>query len=336
MNNLIVESSQVSLNSGAYSLLQTLLDRLESRNINTTVYLSSERVLFQLSSRNYTNISFVKTTFIKTFLRYFKRRSSVFYFMNIPPFCKNDNSILYFHNELILHDKSFGHRSLKYSLYRFFLVTFAKNIDTIACQTEHIHTLLQKLTRKRVAILPFFNETYRSENYSRKRYDFCYLASGAPHKNHHRLLQAIDVLSSNYFFTVLLTLPRTHSSESLLEKVSRINSKHGRTIIDNVGALSMEQVLEVYSMSRALVFPSLKESLGLPLIEAHLNGLVVLSSDLPYSHAILENPLVFDPMQVEEIVKKMAKFLKGEYSEVNQKILLENKIDIIINSIIYV
>ena len=256
--------------------------------------------------------------------------------MNIPPFCKNDNSILYFHNELILYEKSFGYRSLKYSLYRFFLVKFAKNIDTIACQTEHIRNLLQKLTSKTVVILPFFNETYRSEYYSSKMYDFCYVASGAAHKNHLRLLQAIDVLSRNYVFKVLLTLPRTHSSESLLEEVSRINLKYGRMIIDNVGALPMDKVLEVYSMSRALVFPSLKESLGLPLIEAHLNGLVVLSSDLPYSHEILENPLVFDPKKVEEIVNTMAKFLEGRYSEIDQKILLENKIDIIINSIIHV
>ena len=336
MNNLIVESSQVSQNSGAFSLLQTLLDRLESRNISTIVYLSRNSVFVQLTSKNYTNISFVKTTFIKTFLRHFKRRKSVFYFMNIPPFYRNERSIVYFHNELIFQNKFTGFRSLKYSIYRLLLVKFSKNVDFIACQTAHIQLMLEKLTDQIIYKLPFFNDINRCDYNSNKTYDFCYIASDAAHKNHNRLLHAIDELSSRFSFKVLLTLPQTFGSESLLERMSQINSKYGRTIIVNVGALPMEKVLDIYSKSRALIFPSLNESLGLPLIEAVLNGLVVLSSDLPYSHEVLENPVVFDPERVEDIVSKMAKFLEGNYTKITQRIIIENNLDKIINSIVYV
>ena len=335
INKFILESSHVSFNSVAFSLLKTLLDRLEAKNVNTIVYLCRDSVMTELASKGYTNIRLVKTTALETLLRYFRKRKSVLYFMNIPPFRLNEQSVLYFHNELILEKKSFGFRSLKFRIYRFLLKRFSKNVDFIACQTVNIQSMLEKLTGERVKKLPFYGELSRQAYNTSKAYDFCYIASEAPHKNHDRLLTAIDELSGQFTFKVLLTLPISNNSKALLERVSGINTKYGRTVIINKGNLTFEKVLKTYNQSKALIFPSLKESLGLPLIEAVSSGLLVLSSDLPYSHEVLENPLVFDPERIEDIIREMSKFLEGEYSNVNQRVIVENKLEEIINSIVY-
>ena len=94
-----------------------------------------------------------------------------------------------------------------------------------------------------------------------------------------------------------------------------------------------EKVLEIYQASRALVFPSLIESMGLPLIEANMFGIKVLSSDLPYSHEILNPPIVFDPYETKEIAKTMELFINGRYDGIIQSLKIENKIEELIKKI---
>ena len=69
--------------------------------------------------------------------------------------------------------------------------------------------------------------------------------------------------------------------------ITRINSLYDFHPVVNLGKISHDEVFEIYGRSKALLFPSLKESLGLPLIEANQLGLKVLVSNLPFANDIL-------------------------------------------------
>ena len=83
--------------------------------------------------------------------------------------------------------------------------------------------------------------------------------------------------------------------------ITRINSLYDFHPVVNLGKISHDEVFEIYGRSKALLFPSLKESLGLPLIEANQLGLKVLVSNLPFANDILVNPITFDPKSSDSI-----------------------------------
>ena len=77
----------------------------------------------------------------------------------------------------------------------------------------------------------------------------------------------------------IFTFSRGENAEidKLIKKYSLEN------IIQLVGKISYEKVLEYYKNSDLLIFPSYIETLGLPLIEAKKFNLNILAVDLPYS-----------------------------------------------------
>ena len=89
----------------------------------------------------------------------------------------------------------------------------------------------------------------------------------------------------------------------------------------------------MYNESKAMVFPSLKESMGLPLIEANMCGIKVLSSDLPFSHELLNSPIVFDPYNSSDIARTLELFINGKFDKIKQTIKIKNKIGELINII---
>ena len=334
---LIIEASHISLNSGAFSLLLKFINVLETQNIISDIYISKKNVSDALNKLNYSNSNIILTNTFKTILRYFSKRESVFYFNNLPPFRSCGRSILYFHNELILTNSVLSTGSLKFFIYKIWLFLFSEKIDFVACQTENIKNKLEKLGLNRVNKIPFYHSlsSYRVEKKEIK-YDFCCITSDAQHKNNESLLKAIEILSSNRTFTFAITIPFDTTNKYLLKKIDYINKKGKRNIVYNLGRLNLNEVRDVYLKSSALVFPSLRESFGLPLIEAVELGLKVLTANKPYSHEVLENPILFNPKNIVDIKTKMDQYLDGKFCNVKQQIKIKNNIQSIINHLINV
>jgi len=68
--------------------------------------------------------------------------------------------------------------------------------------------------------------------------------------------------------------------------------------------------LDLYKHSTALIYPSLFESYGLPLIEAGQYNLPVLASELDYVRDILDPVETFDPKSAKSIARSVKRFLK--------------------------
>lgn len=107
-------------------------------------------------------------------------------------------------------------------------------------------------------------------------------ASPYPHKNHQLLGQALadcrDVASLD------LTIADDATAVGNDPRIVR----HG--------TLGPDAMIARYRACDALVFPSLQESYGLPLVEAMFLGLPVLAANLPYAHALCgDGAIYFDP-----------------------------------------
>ncbi|MEH7250371.1 glycosyltransferase, partial [Neobacillus niacini] len=72
-----------------------------------------------------------------------------------------------------------------------------------------------------------------------------------------------------------------------------------------IGRVPYESIYNIYKSMDALIFPSMTETLGLPLLEAKQCNLPILVSDRKYSREVCdESAYYFDPTSVESIVSK--------------------------------
>jgi glycosyltransferase involved in cell wall biosynthesis len=112
-----------------------------------------------------------------------------------------------------------------------------------------------------------------------------YPASFYPHKNHQIILDYIlsDKTVGNYVDSFIFTTKNIFNNPFIKE----------------VGVLTPEKCYEFYKSSDALIFPSLMESYGLPLIEAMQMQLPIIVSNLDYAKWLCEDEVIyFNPTDV--------------------------------------
>lgn len=162
----------------------------------------------------------------------------------------------------------------------------------------------------RVHVLPFVDDWTPPARSAAPRWDFVYVADGEAHKNHARLLQAWRILAEQgYRPSLALTLSRR--DEALAREVEALRQRHGLAIED-LGPLARPAVLGLYGDARALIYPSIAESFGLPLLEALRCGLPILAADLDYVRDVCRPTLVFDPLAPDAIAAAVRRFLEAQ------------------------
>jgi glycosyltransferase involved in cell wall biosynthesis len=79
------------------------------------------------------------------------------------------------------------------------------------------------------------------------------------------------------------------------------------------GHVSDEELIALYQMAECLVFPSLYEGFGLPVLEAMVAGCPVITSTTSSLPEVVGNAgLLVDPLNAEEIAKAMRQVLQDE------------------------
>jgi len=121
------------------------------------------------------------------------------------------------------------------------------------------------------------------------------------HKNHERLLQALALLRDRDGLKLQLICTgaqRLHWAR-IQERLLALD------LTDQVrflGFLPVDEFRVVFARAQYLVFPSLFEGAGIPLLDAFLEGLPVTCSDIPaFREYGGDAPLFFDPLSVEAI-----------------------------------
>jgi len=148
-----------------------------------------------------------------------------------------------------------------------------------------------------------------------------------PHKNLKNLILAFVDISQKINFEIKLNLT------SLKKDFINIDfERHKNLKIFWHGEIEKNKLETIYKRCEFLIYPSLKESFGLPLIEAIQHNCKILASDLPYVYEIIEPSLVFNPNCYKDISKTINFALHSRQLK-ESKIKIKNKLPEMINYI---
>ena len=155
-----------------------------------------------------------------------------------------------------------------------------------------------------VSSRPFENPSYLAEVRSRlalpDRY-FYYPANDWPHKNHRVLFEALALFRSRGVPPppLLLSGAQIDSSADLRQDLERLNLEEE---VRFLGYVPTELLPGIYAQAMALVFPSLFEGFGIPVLEAMRSGCPVICSHSTSLPEVGGNAvLYFDPTSPEEL-----------------------------------
>ncbi|SEM12228.1 glycosyltransferase [Chryseobacterium taichungense] len=315
--------------SGGKILLDYLIEKLENTD-RKIYYLLDERLLhinFHIKDSN--TITFLKSGLKNRNLFYKKNKdifSTVLCFANLPPTIKLSCKVyVYFHQRLFLEIPPSYNIKTKALLWlkRKALINFKNNTDEWIVQSDTMAELLSRrigIDLKKIFIIPFY-EVIKDETVKKEKSTYLYVSNGHQHKNHLKLIDAFckfyDIHKTG---KLMLTIDRQFNT---LYNLIELKKQNGYPII-NYGNISRDVLGKIYYAAEYLIFPSLSESFGLGLLEAIDNNCKIIGADLPYTYAVCNPSLVFDPDNVDSIVASFTLSLgnnvKDSVSKVNNNI----------------
>ncbi len=126
-----------------------------------------------------------------------------------------------------------------------------------------------------------------------------YPARSWPHKNHRRLIAAMEIVRrENRDLRLVLTGGGLDTLGKLPEWVDRL------------GLVSAEELRDLYRRASAMVFPSLYEGFGMPPLEAMASGCPVAAANVgSIPEVVGDAAVLFDPLDVEAMAQAIDEVL---------------------------
>lgn len=239
---------------------------------------------------------------------------TVLCFGNIPAEVRMPVTVYtYIHNVSLLsipNDYNWKQR-IKSWLKKIYIRHYSKNTDAWIVQTSNTSSLVKKhlVTRQQpIYEFPFYHIPADINRVpASKRSDYVFIGEHTGAKGHEYLVEAWIGLARK---SLKPTLHLTVTDEQFCTTIENAN-KLGAHIV-NHGHISFDEVIDLYNQSKATIYPSLNESLGLGIIEAIEAGCDVIGCDLPYIHSICRPSETFAPRSPESIVNAVMRYENAE------------------------
>lgn len=138
-----------------------------------------------------------------------------------------------------------------------------------------------------------------------------FVGAHEPRKNIGRLIEALKIVHNRYKKIPLVLAGREGKDSAVV--MDRINTYDLKQWVYPTGYLNDLELRSIYRLATALVFPSVCEGFGLPLLEAMASGIPVVASQAPALPEICQDAaLFFDPEHPEEMAEAIIRVLKDE------------------------
>lgn len=325
---LLIDALYIN-NSGGLRLLVYLVEELQERNIKFHLLADSRcRGVFDaLPSVEYYDASLkIRKRIYSQDLSHY---SSVLCFGNIPPLRKLSIPVYtYFHNINLLTLAEAHSAKVKAVswLKREVFKRYKKNTDYWLVQTSNTaNELCNHLGESpdRVKLMPFYELPKGVSEIAKQPHGegYVFVAVDVPGKSHKELLEAWRILHKK---GVDKTLHLTVQDDSpLVDKIKE--AQHEGVRVVNHGVIPFPEIFSLYKQSKAIIYPSHNESLGLGIVEAIAAGCDVIGSDLPYLHSICKPSGVFNPYSAESIAEAVSAYESGNKNK--SELTIYNQID---------
>ncbi len=240
---------------------------------------------------------------------------------------KNKNEILHFFGDCLyaasfaplkakiiitFHDLNFFECENK--IKKFFLFVFSIYLPSI--RANKIHCISSKTamdlfrilpsTEKKISVIPniftHVKENNKKNNIS-NIHNFLFLGS-KPNKNLKRTILALNSVAKYKKINLTLVAIRNKYVDNCL--------KYAKFSFEVLSDISDKKLCEVYNNTHFLLFPSLSEGFGLPILEAQSLGIPLITSNLAPMSSVCGLPeICVNPLSIEDIKKKILEIMES-------------------------
>tara|TARA_B110000003_G_scaffold91245_1_gene93465 strand:+ start:187 stop:1209 length:1023 start_codon:yes stop_codon:yes gene_type:complete len=319
-------------NGGGKEILDLIINYVYNHNLeNYFLFLLDSRYIIPVQSNK--KIDFLKISPSekgrKNFYKQNKNFKSYFSLSNVPPPVFIDNPCgIYFHNDLFLNPfkSNLGFiTSIKNWIKKRYIISKTSKSYDWCVQTKLMKKKLNNvygIENNKIHVYPIFDSNKIIS--TKINNSLIYVCNSSKHKNHKRLMDAFIKAANKTHGKLHLKL--TLSDNDFKKSEYNRTNIPNNLLIQNIGIVGKEKLSDLYLESKFLIFPSLNESLGLPLIEAVNRGCFIIASDKEYVKEVVSPSNVFNPYSSDSISDAIVNSLSNK-SLKKSELIIENKID---------
>lgn len=283
-NKLIIFYAPNINGLGAKVWLDAKIKKFKKKNLKYYLFINDENLINSSKSsitklKNLNKFNFLYLLFAKFIIK--QRNFDIHVMGDYPlPFIKNQT--LYINQAHLINPTiyEYSRSDFLFSFKRLYFRIFLKNTKKIIVQSKFMKKYLNKsyyYLNKKIFIdqnIEYKKLRLHKKTVNKNKIKILYPSSMYNYKNHQivvNLLKTNMLKNINFYFTC---------SKKEFEPYKNIKNLYRINYFDN------KNLEKVYNQYDAIIFPSLIESLGLPIIEATKMRMPIIVSNLPYSREI--------------------------------------------------
>jgi len=317
MSKVIIFAPNIFIGGGLNQLMEITND-LKKISKNLSLFLDS-RINIKYKEKikeDFPDVKFISSNYLiillyDFYINFYLKPKKLICLSNYPSlFCFKKIQFLFIQNRYYLLEKidlTFF-KKIKIFYIRNLIFLKKNTLNKIIVQTN----LMRKITNKYLFKDNERIDTYLSfkylfnytDNNNKIKWDFIYPADDAVHKNHDLIINSLINLSKESIKPkVMFTIKK---NSKLSKRIDLANNNFG-TNITNLGVISEKETINNLKSSRYLLYPSLFESLGLPLLEANYFKIPIISSSESFVFEVCKPYITFDAKNIKNIQETIKK-----------------------------
>jgi len=318
---IVINACNIHIGGGKTILLDFLTSSINYSEITFHVFIDPR---FDQSLINSENIIFEIVPISKRFSVFSKiekivdQDDLILYFGNLPPMSPHKAKVLLLQSNRFLVDNfPLTGLTLKTKIRtfieRFMFRKGIRNVDLLIVQSETMADCVKKIIRNSttlmVKVLPFKNiDIYEQDDKDNDEVSFLYVANLERYKNHRVLLSAWKLLKNEGIVSKLYLTIDGHTFPKRYKKIIEYIGDNNLNISIKPD-LSRRDLLTYYSKIDCLIYPSLFESYGLPIVEAMNMNIPIIASELDFVRDLVDPDESFNPKSPKSIFRAVCRFL---------------------------